>query len=162
MMPTQALDAHPRGHGQRRHSSLVLLSKRLCGRGEVRASQPEQLDDRGREAQAQADESHDAEACREQDVVDEAHAVMPVFGDASRRPDDPAQENVGEAPHGPTLIQRRHRRHHVLRRTQRVVLMPVLDVGDAPDVIKPGSEVDPRGHVPGIAGRIAGATRASR
>ena len=43
--------------------------------------------------------------------------------------------------------RRRERRHHVLGRAQRVVLVPVLDVGDAAHVVKPGRELDARCEV---------------
>ena len=73
--------------------------------------------------------------------------LVPVLGDAARRTHDPAQEDVGEAPRDAPRIRRRERRHDVLGRAERVVLVPVLDVGDAAHVVEPGRELDARREV---------------
>ena len=93
------------------------------------------------------------EARAEEHVVDEPHAVVPVLGHAARGPHDEAQEHVGEAPRDAPRIERRERRHDVLGRAERVVLVAVLDVRDAADVEEPGRELDARGHVAGAARR---------
>ena len=50
--------------------------------------------------------------------------------------------------------RRRERRHHVVRRAERVVLVAVLDVGDAADVIEPGRELDARRDVGASSPRV--------
>ena len=102
-----------------------------AGLGEVRAAQAEELDDGGREAQAEAHEPARAEPSGERDVVDEPHRLVSVLRHAARGPHDVAQQHVGEAARDAPRVERRERRHHVLGRAEGVVLVAVLDVRDA-------------------------------
>ena len=100
------------------------------------------------EAREQAHEAAEAHAHAHHHVVDaRPRRSCPYSGTPLRRAHDPAQEHVGEAPRDAPRIARRERRHHVLGRAERVVLVAVLDVGDAGRVVEPGRELDARHEV---------------
>ena len=80
--------------------------------------------------------------------------LVAVLAHAVRRADDVAEEHVAEAARDAARIERRERRHDVLGRAERIVLVAVLDVGDAVAPEEPRVELD--------AGREGARRRARR
>ena len=79
----------------------------------------------------------------------------------ARRAHDVTEEHVGEAARDAPRIERRERRHDVLGRAERVVLVPVLDVRDAVGLEEPGVELDARLER-GLGFRVVGETEPLR
>jgi hypothetical protein len=69
--------------------------------------------------------------------------LVSVLSHPAGRPDHEAQEDVGEAPRDATRVDRGDRGHHVLGRAERVILVAVLDVGNAVSIEEPRAELDP-------------------
>ena len=78
-----------------------------------------------------------------------------------RRTHDVAKEHFAKAARDAARIERRERRHHVVGRAKRIVLVAVLDVRDAVPIEEPRIEIDPREELRVVDLRAArGATRA--
>src|SRR4051812_1811584 len=95
------------------------------------AAEAEHLGDGRREVDAETDHARDAELEAEREVVAEADVLVAVLLHSARRADDEAKERVAEPSCDLSWIERRERRHDVVGRAERVVLVPVLDVRDA-------------------------------
>ena len=138
----QPVDADAARLRQESNAALMLRAKEHAGFGEVGAPEPEELEHRHGETDAKVDQPTGAEPSGERNVVKHARMLMPMLFHAPRRSNDEAQEDVAEAARDASWVERRDGGHDVLGRAKWVVLVAVLDVGDAVAIEEPGTELD--------------------
>jgi len=131
------MQVDPHRFRKMRQAALVLMAKGRGRLGQRMASQSKQLDDGHHVATEKVDATAKTETDRQRDVRDQTHPFVFTAPNALYRVHDEAQEHVTEPGREPALIDRRERRHHAFRRAERVVLVAVLDIGNAFDPVEP-------------------------
>ena len=118
--------------GQERHLSLVLASapsapaSPKCSRHSAT-----QGADRRKEAPAEPEQTEEAEARAEAQVVERARRIVPALQHAARRPNHVAEQHIRQRTVRAAWIGRSHWMEQVVVGAVGVVLMPVLDVDEA-------------------------------
>src|SRR5690606_9945050 len=83
----------------------------------------------------------------EAQIIDDAHPLVTVLGQPGGLTHHEAQQDLAEAARDTAWIERRERRQEMLGRTERVVLVTVLDVRDTVAIEEPGAVLDSRGDL---------------
>ena len=131
--------------GQERHPALVFVSHPAPRVAEVLTPQRDEDRDRRNEALTEPEQAEDAEARAETQIIERARRFVPALEHAASRPNHVAEQHIRQRSVRAARIGRPHRMEQVVVGAVVIVLMPVLDVGEAFLVVEPVGEFDVAG-----------------